>query len=46
MISQDDLTRTAMYQKNAKRNQHQLVFINYEDYLKLFERKEKYRALD
>lgn len=38
-LSQDDLKRTEMYQENAKRNQLQASFTNYEDYLKSLEMK-------
>jgi len=36
-LSEDDLKRTKMYQENAKREQLQASFVNYEDYLKSLE---------
>lgn len=38
-LSDDDLKRTEMYKENAKRNQLQTSFENYEDYLKSLEMK-------
>ena len=38
-LSSDDFKRTAMYQENAKRQQLQATFSNYEDYLKSLEMK-------
>lgn len=38
-LSVDDLKRNRMYQENAKRNQLQASFTNYEDYLKSLEMK-------
>lgn len=38
-LSNDDLKRNEMYQENAKRQQLQSVFENYEDYLKSLEMK-------
>ena len=33
-LSKDDMNRTEMYQENARRNQLQAAFVDYEDYLK------------
>lgn len=38
-LSSDDLKRNEMYQENAKRQQLQSKFVNYEDYLKSLEMK-------
>lgn len=38
-FSQDDLKRNEMYQENAKRQELQASFVNYEDYLKSLEMK-------
>ncbi len=38
-LSKDDLKRNEMYQENAKRQQLQSTFVNYEDYLKSLEMK-------
>lgn len=43
-LSKDDLKRTEMYQENAKRNQLQATFLNYEDYLKSLEMKGEIRS--
>lgn len=38
-LSQDDLQRTEMYQENVKRNQMEISFTDYEEYLKSLEMK-------
>ena len=43
-LSADDLKRNEMYQENAKRNQLQASFENYEDYLKSLEMKGEIRS--
>lgn len=43
-LSSDDLKRNEMYQENAKRQQLELSFTNYEDYLKSLEMKGEIRS--